>query len=186
MKAILLSLFVALLMVGCGEETVDYDDLEDRNGVAYLADEETPFTGRAEKFYQNGQKEEEANFKDGKEDGPVTKWFENGQKWLEGNWEDGDLTGSTEWYENGQKRGEATFKDGEPDGLETHWYENGQKRREGKYKDGKLTSVVVWKPNGEKCPVTNVKDGTGVVVWYNEDGTERWRETYKDGEQVED
>jgi general secretion pathway protein G len=42
-------------------------------------------------------------------------------------------------------------------------------------------SAVAWKPNGEKCPVTNVVDGSGVVVRYNEDGTENRRETYKDG-----
>ena len=42
-------------------------------------------------------------------------------------------------------------------------------------------SAVAWKLNGEKCPETNVKDGNGVVVWYNEDGTEWFRETSKDG-----
>ena len=47
-------------------------------------------------------------------------------------------------------------------------------------------SVEVWKPNGEKCPVTNLKDGNGFLVYYNEDGTEDSRTTYKDGELVED
>ena len=45
----------------------------------------------------------------------------------------------------------------------------------------------VWKPNGEKCLVTNIdKDGNGVMVVYNEDGTESSRTTYKDGEKVKD
>jgi hypothetical protein len=39
---------------------------------------------------------------------------------------------------------------------------------------------------GEKCPVTNVKDGNGVLVIYKDDGTERFRETYKNGKIVED
>jgi hypothetical protein len=47
-------------------------------------------------------------------------------------------------------------------------------------------SAVVWKKNGEKCPVTNVKDGNGVMVFYDEGGTERRRNTYKDGEVVID
>ena len=47
-------------------------------------------------------------------------------------------------------------------------------------------SAVHWKPNGEKCPVTNVKDGNGVMVFYNEDGTEEFRYTYKDGLKVFD
>ena len=53
---------------------------------------------------------------------------------------------------------------------------------EGTYKDGKLVTIVVWKPNGKKCPVTNVVNGNGVWVYYNYDGTERYRHTYKDGE----
>ena len=163
MKPVLLSLAIALLMVGCGDGNVDSEDLEYRNGVTYLAEEETPFTGRAESFYENGQKEMEWNYKDGMKEGLMTVWYENGQKQKEGNW-----------------------RDGKRDGLDTTWYESGQKRYEGKYKDGKLTSIVVWKPNGEKCPVTNVKDGNGVVVYYNEDGTEWYRRTYKDGKYVYD
>ena len=34
--------------------------------------------------------------------------------------------------------------------------------------------------------VPNLKDGNGVIVYYNEDGTESYRITYKDGELVED
>ena len=211
MKPVLLSLAIALLMVGCGDGNVDYEDLEYRNGVMYLPHEEAPFTGRAERFYQNGQKGEESNWKDGLKDGPVTKWFENGQKEEEENWKDGMEDGLwTYWYENGQKREEGNlkdgksvglltkwwkngqkgsednYKDGRQDGLSTWWYKNGQKRQESNWKDGKLMSTVVLKPNGEKCPVTNVKDGTGVKVLYKQDGTELDRWTYKDGEQVYD
>ena len=71
------------------------------------------------------------------------------------------------------------------DGLVGTWYKNGQKSTEGKCKDGKLMSgVKSWKPNGEICPITNVKDGNGIAVWYNEDGTEGDRLTFKDGERV--
>ena len=81
---------------------------------------------------------------------------------------------------------EQNWKDGKPDGFETWWYENGQEKQEINYKDGKPISAEAWKPNGEKCPVTNVKNGNGVVVWYNEDGTEQSRKTYMVGEFVED
>ena len=212
MKPVLLSLVIALLMVGCGDGIVDYEDLEYRNGVAYLPNEETPFTGRAESFYRNGQKRREVNFKDGKQDGLWTWWNENGQKEEEENWKDGMEDGLwTYWYENGQKREEGNlkdgksvglltkwwkngqkgsednYKDGRQDGLSTWWYKNGQKRQESNWKDGKLMSTVVLKPNGEKCPVTNIdKDGNGVVVVYDENGTELFRFTYKDGELVRD
>ena len=77
-------------------------------------------------------------------------------------------------------------KDGIPHGLSTNWHSNGQKGGDSSWKDGKLMSAVGWKPNGEKCPVTNVKDGNGVVVSYKRDGTELFRSSYKDGEEVED
>ena len=89
----------------------------------------------------------------------------------------------TYWYANGQKSSEGNYKDGKEDGLHSSWYKKGQKRFEENYKDGKLMYVEVWKPNGEKCPVTNVKEGNGVVIYYNEDGSQMRRMTYKDGEE---
>jgi antitoxin component YwqK of YwqJK toxin-antitoxin module len=53
------------------------------------------------------------------------------------------------------------------------------------YKDGKPMSAESWKPNGEKCPETNLKDGNGVVVVYEEDGTEKARATFKDGKLID-
>ena len=65
---------------------------------------------------------------------------------------------------------------------EMKWLETGQKRWERTYKDGKIWTAVAWKPNGEKCPVSNVVRGNGVWVEYNDDGTEKYRRTYKNGE----
>ena len=66
------------------------------------------------------------------------------------------------------------------------WYQSGEKQMEVKHKDGVLWTAFAWKPNGEKCPVTNLKDGNGVRVLYNENGTENYRETYKNGKRVRD
>ena len=124
------------------EKVVSANELQfigEDDEIAYLSGEDTPFTGKVEDFYDNGQKVEEGNYKDGK-----------------------------------------------LDGLYTSWYENGQKREESNWRDDKLMSAKAWKPNGEKCPFTNVKDGDGVGVRYNEDGTEKARYTYNDGELVKD
>ena len=145
-------------MVGCGD-VVDYSKLQMRDELWYIPNEDTPFTGRAAEFHENGQKKSERNFKDGKLDGL-----------------------STRWYENGQKKSKLNFKDGKLDGLSTSWYENGQKKSENNNKVGKLMTAIVWKRNGEKCSDTNVKDGNGVYVMYNEFGMEINRLTYKDGE----
>ena len=85
------------------------------------------------------------------------------------------------YHDNGQMSRLTFLKDGKHDGLWTEWYESGQKKSEHNYKDDELMSAKGWKLNGEKCPETNVKDGNGVVVWYNEDGTEWFRETSRDG-----
>ena len=70
---------------------------------------------RQENYYENGQIENEKNYKDGKLDG---KWTEN--------------------YKNGKKKKKYNYKDGKEDGKWTSYYENGQLRSEGNFKDGKL------------------------------------------------
>jgi antitoxin component YwqK of YwqJK toxin-antitoxin module len=43
----------------------------------------------------------------------TTIWFENGQKQQEVNWKDGKEDGlATFWYETGQPNGKAIFKNG--------------------------------------------------------------------------
>ena len=192
MKPVLLSLVVfSFSLLGAEPKVVSSDKLQKRgkagSQLTYIPNQDTPFTGKAVSFYDNGQKEAEVNYKDGKRDGLWTRWYKNGQKKSKGNCKDGKRDGLwTDWYENGQKKSEENWKDGKLDGLGTGWYENGQKRAEENWKDGKIMSAVVWKPDGEKCPVTNVKDGNGVLLWYNDDGTELDRWTYKDGYPVFD
>ena len=161
MKPILFSVFVALLMVGWGESSqpsesaemndtapkkevietaVDLSKLQDRNGVWFLPNEVTPFTGLAQSFYENGQKKLEFNWKDGKQDGLATKW-----------------------YESGQKKSEGSFKDGKPDGSLTFWDENSQKKLEGSWKDGKLHGLlIVYNKDGTEKVRSTYKDGEKV------------------------
>ena len=89
-----------------------------------------------EKYYENGQKEEEGTYFKGED-----KMYEIGKKILKvGLW--------TYWYENGQKWYERTYKDGEEDGLWTKWYKNGQMEREETYKDGNIVSYKRWNEDG--------------------------------------
>lgn len=198
MKAILPSILVfSFSLWGAEQKVVNFEDLQTQGKIGsqlyYLFNQDTPFTGKAVGFkYINGQKKFEHNYKDGKLSLDIG-WYKSGQKKSEENYKDGKPHGLwTDWYENGQKRSEGKYKNGViglPNkghhGLWTWWYESGQKMKEENWKDGKLMSTEAWKPNGEKCPVTNVKDGDGVGVRYNEDGTEKARYTYKDGELVD-
>jgi antitoxin component YwqK of YwqJK toxin-antitoxin module len=155
-----------------GEYFVDpYNDLDDpttRNKIIAEAidDDEKPssYTGWVKRTYLIGQISYLVQYKDGKPNGLLTSW-----------------------YENGLMHGEGYYKNGKQDGLSIKWFvSNGQRQVEATYKDGKLMTIVSFKPNGEKCSVTNLKDGNGVVIEYNDDGTEKYRGTYKDGVKVED
>lgn len=113
-KSTLITLFVALLLVGCvGDRMIDY--------------------------YENGQKKWERSYKDRQLIGPVTWWYESGQKKKELHHKyGGKMHGpATWWYENGQKMRGKNYKDGKLDGLWIEWNENGQKKEETNYKDGK-------------------------------------------------
>ena len=139
----LLAISLPLLLGGCGEkailDSVNYDELEERESIIYRKGSDTPYTGKVYELHPNGQKGYEGKYKDGLQEGLIVMW-----------------------YESGQKRGEVNFF------------------------SGKVMSAKVWKPNGEKCPVSNLKDGNGVLLGYNEDGTEKFRQTFKEGQVVED
>ena len=53
-------------------------------------------------YYENGQKESEGNYKDGKEEGLHTIWHENGQRAKETNWNNGIRGKITHWNEDGE------------------------------------------------------------------------------------
>ena len=79
--------------------------------------DEPPENGKHVMYYDNGQKEYEAHYKNGLNHG-LSTW----------------------WYENGQKHRESHYKNGKLDGLSTRWGSNGQKWVEQHYKDGKEIS----------------------------------------------
>jgi len=83
---------------------VDGDKIELRDGLFYFKGE--PFTGGAVEKADNGQKEWEATFKDGKKHGLWTEWYENGQKQLEATFKVGELISYKEWDEDGNPLGQ--------------------------------------------------------------------------------
>ena len=169
---ILVLLFAALLVAGCGEksssdspeplihdadverllkEAVDFDSLEEREGLAYQPNESEPYSGWAKSMYDSGQVKGLGQFKDGKEDGLKTIWHENGQKQVEGTYKDDKQDGlSTGWHENGQKGFEIILKDGKYEGLFTRWHGNDQKWFEVTHKDGEEVSAKYWNSKGEE------------------------------------
>ena len=112
-----------LLLGGCREKKVV---TEVRNGLMYIKGSENLYTGEQLLFYENGQMEQRANYKDGKFDGLGTSWHENGEKKEQGHYKDNKLNGLwSSWYKNGQIEQKGNFKDNKPDGLFIGWHENG-------------------------------------------------------------
>ena len=131
-------------------EGVNDDKLEERESIWYLKGSDTPYTGKSFILYDNGQKEFEGNWKDGKMDGLWSEWYENGQKKIKNNYKDGKPNGLwVNWHENGQKSGEENYKDGKAYGVKMEWHPNGQKRREAIFKDDELISEKWWNNRGK-------------------------------------
>ena len=61
-------------------EGVNKKELESREDIVYLKGSDTPYTGKAFALYENGQKELETNFKDGKlVEGSIKYWNSKGE-----------------------------------------------------------------------------------------------------------
>ena len=177
---ILLAITLPLLLGGCGEkeepvaevkpesDSVNAEELEERESIMYLKDSETPYTGKSFRSHSNGQKMSEGNWKDGKRNGLFVVWHENGQKEGEGNWKDDKSIGlHVSWYKNEQKESEGNYKDDKPIGLHVSWHENGQKGIEKNYKDGKEEGLETqWHENGQKLAEQNWKDGEKISAKY--------------------
>ena len=134
-----------MFLTGCEKEVTS---LQNRDGVKYEINSETPFTGRLVKKYEDGQKEFEWDYTNGELDGRLTYWGK-----------EGNVT-KTEEYKDGQKIYEGNWKNGKEDGLYTEWYENGKKMLEGNFKNGKLEGLWTWwDEEGNVTETETFKDG---------------------------
>jgi uncharacterized protein len=112
MKRVLLFAAILLIAGGCATKKINYDKLQDRNGLLYMVNNDEPFTGEIVS-YRNGKIELEGNVKDGLKEG----------LWIY-------------YYPNGQKKMEGIYKDGLKEGTWTYWQENGMQENLEKYKLG--------------------------------------------------
>ena len=195
--AVLVSL--PLLLGGCGNEpvvevkpeldSVNAEELEERESIMYLKDSETPYTGNVYSVHPNGKKKVEGNYKDGEQEGLWVEWYLDGQKKSEENYKDGRYDGlQVIWHKNGQKKEEGNFKDRVREGLWVEWHENGQKSREVNYKDGDYNGQwLEFDENGQKAMEYNYKDGKvdGLMVWWHQNGQKSSEVKYKDNRRIQ-
>ena len=142
MKKLIIFLFFIFISInsysGVFSETICFEI--DRQNIVFLPNGTIPYTGKYLCKYEDGKKESEGRFKDGKLDGTFTVWYKNGQKESEINYKNGKLDGKwISWNKNGQKLRQKNYKNGKLDGKLIEWFQfNGQIKREANYKNGKL------------------------------------------------
>jgi antitoxin component YwqK of YwqJK toxin-antitoxin module len=159
-----------------------------KDDIAFMPNEDKPFTGKYELYYPNGNKKIERNYLEGKHSGLSIFWYENGQKDVEGNFKDGYKNGLfTLWDESGNKISENNYINGHENGLVTIWYDNGIKRLEIHYLDGKKHGLyTMWDKNGQKqleANYTNDKEN-GILTLWHENGLKKGEINYQDGKRI--
>jgi len=199
MKRLLLIVLPLLLIVGCSQKPVDETTLIEKEGVMYLPNSDTPYTGEVFTNYDTGQKEYQGTYENGllvsysylHKDGSVKEpvngenlidrggllYETNGQK---------PYTGDVfELHKDGSRKYTGLLKGGKKDGLWTDWYRNGQKEEERTYKDGEVDGLWTdWYEDGQKKFEVTYKNGKkdGLGTYWYENGQKSSEGTFKDGE----
>lgn len=97
---------VMLAVVTCASATEAAESvlqLETRDGLIYATGEDLPFTGINEDFHPNGKLWFRITIKDGVPDGKAEFWYENGNKKSEMFFADGVIVGlQRKWSEDGE------------------------------------------------------------------------------------
>ena len=187
----ILSLIIVVFIFGfsCSknQRKIKPEQLQQRDELYYAVNEEEPYSGKVNTFYENGQKKTEVTLKNGKTHGLSTEWDYNGQKQREVSYKNGKQSGHYKtWYDNGQQEKEGAYKEGKIDGKWIFWYANGQKQKESSYKDGKESGPYrTWYDNGQQEKEGAYKEGKkdGKWIFWYANGQKQKEGSYKDGKE---
>ena len=116
------------LELGCELHEGGYEVINQVDGVIYS--QVIIFHKSEIKFWDNGKIREFDSTNDFETPkGKRIEWYENGNKVDEVNYKDGVRNGLyTRWYENGNKEKECNIKDDVNNGFYREWYKNGNKK----------------------------------------------------------
>ena len=197
MKRTILFITSLVLIVGCSKPVED-STLINKDGLMYLPDSDSPYSGEVFTNYDTGEKEYQGTYENGllieysylNKDGTVKEPV-NGETLIDRNGLFYEVNGQKpytgdvfELYKDGSRKSSGTLKGGKNNGLTTGWYENGQKEGEVTFKDGILDGLTTgWYENGQKMFEGTFKDGKqdGLhTIWF-ENGKKREETNYKDG-----
>lgn len=146
--------------------------------------------GEFKEFHPNGNLATQAQFKDNLVDGELTLYYPNKQIQENIGFSEGKKSGLGKVYHNnGQLDKEQTFKDGELNGLVKSYYKSGELDFEGHYKNGnKVGEFKHYYKNGQLLKEGSFEESgkqTGVEIFYDKKGNEKYEQKYKNGAIVE-
>ncbi len=71
-QLMVLSIVITIFVLSCSTNDREMNPSQIKihgDGLAYAVNENNPFSGKVISFYKSGQKDDEANYKDGKKEG---------------------------------------------------------------------------------------------------------------------
>ena len=197
MKIRLLLLTLLLMISGCSK-SVEKSTLINKDGLMYLPDSDTPYTG--EVFFNNdtGEKEYQGTYENGllieysylNKDGTVKEpinietLVERDEVFYTKN-TNKPYTGSIfSLFDDGINESEGSLKNGKLDGEWIEWYNNGQMLIKENYLNGiKDGSYSSWNDNGQKLVQGIFRNGDqdGLWTYWYENGQKEKEMTFSKG-----
>ena len=170
--------------------TVSQGQVNFRNGLAYLVNQDNPFTGSIVNYHKGTRQYRiKAPYVNGKQHGTKIWYNKDGSKESEISYVNGKIHHGTEMvdYPDGSKRSETPYVDGKKHGTSIRYNRDGSKGAEIPYVDGERhgTQITYW-DDGSKFSETPYVDGKkhGTSITYWDDGS-KWVETvYENGEKI--
>lgn len=127
------------LLLSCGKREIRIVEErwpDGREKIVRYYDNSNNHLYKEERFYQNGNKQMQGTFRNGKKDGVWYYWYENGQLWSEGNFENGLSHGYRKvYYPNRQLYYEGEFQKGKAVGTWKFYDEQGRLIKQVVFKD---------------------------------------------------
>ncbi|MCX7552130.1 toxin-antitoxin system YwqK family antitoxin [Xanthomarina sp. F2636L] len=168
-------LFFLLSILSCSDKEVDLQQIVNRNELAYLVNENNPFSGKVISKLQNEQILISGYYKNGKKDGEWIENYNNGQIKKREEYKEGLFNGTVENYsKDGTLLNRKNYLNNNLNGLYLENYENGNPKTSTTYNNNQITSnYKSYYQNGNKELEYTIKNGSfdEDYIEYNDDGS---------------
>ena len=178
--------FLLLIVTILQSQTIDFNQLEERNNyLSYKKGENKAFSGTAIKYYSQNKPEYSIEYIDGLEHGKAIYYNPLGNIICEGIFKEGIEHDKWKWYyPNKKTKTVGNYNIGTPIGIWEYFRENGTIDRSGSIENGKENGLwKYWNEKGILSTTREYKVGIkdGIETWYYESGNIMLTRTYFNG-----